>query len=66
GEVCRQLEQRDIEAHLIPEVPDMVRWLVDRVRPGDVVLGMSGRHFYDLHALVLQSLHRSGSDQLSR
>ncbi|MFT7626180.1 MAG: UDP-N-acetylmuramate: L-alanyl-gamma-D-glutamyl-meso-diaminopimelate ligase, partial [Myxococcota bacterium] len=44
GEVCRQLEQRDIEAHLIPEVPDMVRWLVDRVRPGDVVLGMSGRH----------------------
>jgi len=45
-------------AELIPEVDDIVLWLTERVRPGDVVLGMSGRHFYGLHDKVVQALSK--------
>ncbi len=54
--VCDALRARGIEAHLIPEVPDIVAWLEPRVRPGDIVLGMSGRHFYGLHEMTLDAL----------
>ncbi len=57
-EVADAIRARGPECHLIPEVPDLVSWLVPRLAPGDVVLGMSGRHFHGLHALVLDALRR--------
>ena len=56
SEVVAALRDEGILAELIPEVGDMVAWLAARVQPGDVVLGMSGRHFYGLHQLLLDAL----------
>ncbi len=55
-ELCLDLEARGIDAHLIPEVDDMVAWLAPRLLSGDVVLGMSGRHFYGFHDKLLAVL----------
>jgi UDP-N-acetylmuramate: L-alanyl-gamma-D-glutamyl-meso-diaminopimelate ligase len=55
-EVVRSLESMGIEAQLIPEVDDIVAWLVPRLRDGDVVLGMSGRHFHGFHDRLLAAL----------
>ena len=54
--VVGELRRRGVDAHLIAEVDDIVAWLSDRVQPGDVVLGMSGRHFYGLHDKLLTAL----------
>jgi UDP-N-acetylmuramate: L-alanyl-gamma-D-glutamyl-meso-diaminopimelate ligase len=55
-EVVAALRARGIDAQLIPEVQDIVDWLSPRLMPGDVVLGMSGRHFYGLHDRLLGAL----------
>ena len=55
-EVVATLEGAGIQARVIPEVDDMVDWLRTRVQPGDVVLGMSGRHFHGLHDKLLAAL----------
>jgi len=55
-EVVNELQAHKIEAHVIPEVDDIVQWLTPRLEAGDVVLGISGRHFYGLHDKLLQSL----------
>ena len=62
-EVVGSLEAMGVEAHLIPEVDDIIAWLVPRLRAGDVVLGMSGRHFHGFHDRLLMELdiHR-GND----
>jgi len=57
-EVVEVLEQQGIRSHVIEEVDDMVAWLVAELNPGDVVLGMSGRHFYGLHDKLLMALGR--------
>ena len=58
-EVCEALQERGVRAELIPEVDDMVRWLTPRLRAGDTVLGMSGRHFYGFHDKVLEALREA-------
>ncbi len=55
-EVCESVRERGILCELIPEVSDLVSWLVPQLQPGDTVLGMSGRHFHGLHGLVLAQL----------
>jgi len=57
-ELVHDIQATGTHAELIPEVNDIVEWLATRVRPGDVVLGMSGRHFYGLHDKVVQMLSR--------
>ena len=57
---------KDIQIHgtkatLIPEVQDIVTWLADQLVPGDVVLGMSGRHFYGLHDRLLERLKENSA-----
>jgi UDP-N-acetylmuramate: L-alanyl-gamma-D-glutamyl-meso-diaminopimelate ligase len=54
--VTADLQRRGIHALVIPEVDDIVQWLVPRLQQGDVVLGMSGRHFYGLHDKLLAAL----------
>ncbi len=57
--LVQDIQNQGTEAQLIPEVQDIVSWLTDRLRPGDVVLGMSGRHFYGLHDLLLKRLNET-------
>jgi len=54
--LVEDIKRDGTEAVLIPEVPDIVSWLAHRLEPGDVVLGMSGRHFYGLHDLLVKRL----------
>ena len=54
--VIADLTAHGTPAHVIPEVDDLVGWLVERVAPGDVVVGMSGRAFSGFHQKLLQSL----------
>lgn len=56
--VVEALTHNGIQAQVIKEVDDMVAWLLTQLRPGDVVLGMSGRHFYGLHDKLLAALSR--------
>ena len=56
--VVAAIRKRGALAELIAEVDDIVAWLTPRLEPGDVVLGMSGRHFYGLHAKVLEALRK--------
>ena len=56
-EVVAQLRAGGIEAHVIPEVEDIVAWLVPKLAPSDVVLGMSGRHFHGFHGKLLEALN---------
>lgn len=41
---------------LIPEVDDIVAWLADEVRAGDVVAGLAGSSFGGLHDTLLETL----------
>jgi len=56
SEVVAQLETQGTQAQVIPEVDDIVRWLVPQLQKGDVVLGISGRHFYGLHDKILAAI----------
>jgi UDP-N-acetylmuramate-alanine ligase len=55
-EVVAELKARGIQSRVIPEVDDMVDWLVPQLRRGDIVLGISGRHFYGLHDKIVARL----------
>jgi len=54
--VIQGIQALGVQATLIPEVDDIVDWLVERLPSGSVVLGMSGRHFYGLHDKLLTAL----------
>ena len=54
--VVEKIRRRGPEAHLIAEVDDIVAYLLAGLEPGDVVLAMSGRHFYGLHDKLLSAL----------
>lgn len=41
---------------LIPEVQDIIDYLVDELAPGDVVVGLSGSSFGGLHTRLLEAL----------
>ena len=55
-ELLNAISDRGPIARLIPEVSDMVDWLKKHVEPGDIVLGMSGRHFHGLHDKLVTAL----------
>jgi len=59
NELIDAISARGPEARLIPEVDDIVQWLLKRLQPGDVVLGMSGRHFHGLHTRLVAALASS-------
>ncbi len=56
NQVVADIKALGSDAHLIAEVDDIVTWLAGRVEPSDVVLGMSGRHFYGLHEKLIAAL----------
>jgi len=66
--LVHELRGRGIDAHLVPEVDDIVARLAEQARPGDVVLAMSGSAFGGLHGKLLDALrgragHGEDSDE---
>jgi UDP-N-acetylmuramate: L-alanyl-gamma-D-glutamyl-meso-diaminopimelate ligase len=56
SELIESINARGPKALLIPEVEEIVSWLLGELRDGDVVLGMSGRHFHGLHDRLVAAL----------
>lgn len=56
--IVDDLRARGVDARHIPEFDDIVTWVAEHARPGDVVLGMSGRNFGGLHVKLLAALRR--------
>ena len=54
--VAREIEQSGTQAHLIPQVEEIIEFVVPQLESGDVVLGMSGSAFDGLHHRLLQAL----------
>lgn len=54
------INARGVPARMIPDIEDLAREAASRARPGDVVLGMSGRDFQGVHARVLEALQERG------
>lgn len=50
------LRARGKDAYFIADVPEIVRFVAGSARPGDLVLGMSGRNFEGLHDALLAAL----------
>lgn len=48
------------DVHAIPEVDDIVAFLAETCRPGDVVAGLSGSAFSGFHDKLLTALRRGG------
>ncbi len=54
--LVHDLRKRGIDAQLIPEVDEIISYLVERVKPGEIVLGMSGSAFGGIHRKLLGAL----------
>jgi UDP-N-acetylmuramate: L-alanyl-gamma-D-glutamyl-meso-diaminopimelate ligase len=54
--IVADLRAKGVDAHHIAEFDDIVTFVAERARPGDVVLGMSGRNFGGLHDKLLARL----------
>lgn len=54
--VVEDLQAKGIDARMIPSVDDIVDYVAEHVRPGDVVLGMSGSAFGGFHKKLLDRL----------
>lgn len=54
--IVEDLRAAGVDAHHIPEFEDIVTFVARDARPGDVVLGMSGRNFGGLHGKLLAAL----------
>jgi UDP-N-acetylmuramate: L-alanyl-gamma-D-glutamyl-meso-diaminopimelate ligase len=50
------LTSAGVPATIVPQVPDLVTWLLQRVEPGDLVAGLSGSSFDGLHDRLLAGL----------
>jgi UDP-N-acetylmuramate: L-alanyl-gamma-D-glutamyl-meso-diaminopimelate ligase len=61
--LCADIAARGTPATLIPDIDELAAEAARRARPGDVVLGMSGRDFHGVHAKVLACL---GGDPAER
>jgi UDP-N-acetylmuramate: L-alanyl-gamma-D-glutamyl-meso-diaminopimelate ligase len=59
--IITALHARGKQAWYLPEVPEIVRFMAETCVPGDVVLGMSGRHFEGLHDALLAALRARAS-----
>lgn len=54
--IVEDLNAKGVEAYMIPTIDDIVDFVASRVRPGDVVLGMSGSSFGGFHKKLLDKL----------
>lgn len=64
--LCADLVAGGVEATLIADMDELARTAAREARPGDVVLGMSGRDFHGVHDRVLEALRgRTGLDTRS-
>jgi len=59
--IVEDLRAFGVDARLIEEVDDIVCYLADHVQRGDVVLGMSGSSFGNLHRKLLAALNERAS-----
>jgi UDP-N-acetylmuramate: L-alanyl-gamma-D-glutamyl-meso-diaminopimelate ligase len=50
------IEDLGPQAHLIPDVDEIVDWLLPRLKPGDVVAGLSGSDFDGFHGKLADAL----------
>ena len=55
-EIVANLKNKGIEAHHIPEFADIVTFVADNAKRGDVILAMSGRNFGGIHQPLLDAL----------
>ena len=60
--LCADIRAGGVPADMIPDVTELAKTAAREARPGDVILGMSGRDFNGVHALVLEALGRSRLD----
>lgn len=56
--LCADITAAGVPAEFIPDVNDIVARVAEQAQPRDVVLGMSGRNFRGLHALLLDALEQ--------
>lgn len=63
AQLADQIRARGIAARLIPDVDDILRTLVAELRPGDVVLGMSGSSFQGFHPRLVEALQQAGDGE---
>ncbi len=54
--LCQDIEARGVPARMIPDIEALASEAARAARPGDVVIGMSGRDFCGVHRLVLDRL----------
>ena len=54
--IVEDLNANGVHAQMIPDVDEIVNYLANNCRPGDVVLGMSGSAFGGLHRKLKASL----------
>lgn len=54
--LCASIRDRGTPARMIPDIHELAAEAAAHARPGDVILGMSGRDFLGVHALVLDAL----------
>lgn len=54
--IADDLQARGIDAQMIPKVDDIVKYLAQNCRNGDIVLGMSGSAFDGLHYKLLSEI----------
>lgn len=54
--IVEDLKSKGIEAYMIPTVDEIVDFVAKHVKPGDVVLGMSGSAFGGFHKKLLDKL----------
>jgi UDP-N-acetylmuramate: L-alanyl-gamma-D-glutamyl-meso-diaminopimelate ligase len=52
------LEKKDIKAHLIPDYTEIATYVAQHAEPGDIILGMSGSSFGNVHQIILDQLHQ--------
>lgn len=56
--VADEIRAAGVPTDMIPSVPDIVSFLSERLREGDVVVGLSGSNFAGFHDLLLTELRR--------
>ncbi len=60
--LCADITARGTPAMVIPDIDELAAEAARRSRPGDIVLGMSGRDFHGIHAKVLDHLAHDQSE----
>ncbi len=62
--LCRDIEARGVPARMVPDIEALAGEAARKARPGDIIVGMSGRDFCGVHHRVLDLLRRRGDTGL--